>query len=158
MGEARTAIAGSFPLIGVTPVNLAMLPGNPSPYEEAAPLEPSHTHFLLVPGSSWGDESIWIANLASQLAEDAPSIAVLINGGEVTWQDALCNVQAGRLVVVVDGSGRTADKIAAGLRGEPTDDRAAALIDSKLVRSVHLNDETNALSDLLEKVFDGKKV
>jgi hypothetical protein len=156
MGEARTTIAGSFPLIGVTPEELAVLPKQTPTSEEATPLEPSHTHFLLVPGSEWGDESLWIAKVASELAGDAPSVTVLINGGEVTWKDALQNVEAGRVIVVVAGSGRTADQLAAGLRGEPTDDRAHALIESGLVQAVELNEEMDALTSILDEIFAGK--
>lgn len=157
MGEARTAIAGTFPLIGVTPIGLAALPGTIPQSDEATPLEPSHTHFVLVPGANWGDESAWIAAVASELAGNAPSVAILINGGEITWKDAFCNAEVGRSIVVVAGSGRTADQIAAGLRGEPADERASALIESGLVQAVHLNKGTEALASLLEKMFSAKK-
>lgn len=156
MGKSRTAIGGSFPLIGVAPKKLATLPTQTPTSEEAALLEPSHTHFLLVPGSQWGDESIWIAKVASELAGDAPSVTVLINGGEVTWKDALQNVEAGRVVIVVAGSGRTADQLAAGLRGEPTDDRAHALIKSGLVQAVELSEGTDGLASILDGIFAGK--
>jgi SLOG in TRPM, prokaryote len=153
MGEARAAIAGRFPLIGVSPVNLATLPSQTAHSEAAAPLERHHTHFLLVPGSTWGDESPWIAGVATALADQSPSVTVLVNGGEVTWQDAAQNVQAGRMVIAIAGSGRTADMIAAGLRGEATDTRTKSLIASGLVRAVDLSADAETLTGIIEKIF-----
>jgi SLOG in TRPM, prokaryote len=153
MGAARAAIAGTFPLIGVSPIGLATFPEHAPTSEDAAPLEPYHSHFLLVPGSKWGDESPWIANVASELAGNAPSVTVLINGGEVTWKDARQNIQAGRSVIVIAGSGRTADVLAAVLRGEQTDARAESLIRSGLVTAVDLENGANGLMNILETIF-----
>ena len=83
-----------------------------TPSEDAAPLEPNHTHFVLIPGNNWGDESPWMMEVATVLSGTAPSITLLINGGEVTFIDALNSVNAGRLIIVIAGSGRTADKLA----------------------------------------------
>ncbi|MBW4441111.1 MAG: hypothetical protein KME10_07740 [Plectolyngbya sp. WJT66-NPBG17] len=156
MGQARDAIDGTFPLIGVAPIGLARLPDQPLKSEDAIPLEPYHSHFFLVPGSSWGDESAWIAAIASELAGSAPSITVLINGGEITWADALQNVRAGRGMIVIAGSGRTADLLAAGLRGEPTDARAEELIASGLVQMVELSADSDVLTTTIEAVFAGE--
>ena len=153
MGQARAAIAGKFPLIGVSPMNLATLPSQCASSAEAAPLERHHTHFLLVPGSTWGDESPWLAGIATELAAQAPSVTVLVNGGEVTWQDAAQNVQAGRSVITIAGSGRTADCIAAGLRGEMTDARAHSLIASGLVQAVDLSADAETLTSIIERIF-----
>jgi hypothetical protein len=156
MGQARDAMGGTFPLVGVAPIELAMLPDQPLKSEDAIPLEPYHSHFFLVPGSSWGDESAWIAAIASELAGSAPSITVLINGGEITWADALQNVRAGRSMIVIAGSGRTADLLAAGLRGEPTDARAEELIASRLVQLVELAADSDVLTTTIEAVFAGE--
>ena len=40
----------------------------------------------------------------------------------MTWKDARCNVEAGRRVVVVSGSGRTADILAEALKRESCDE------------------------------------
>lgn len=156
MGRARQAIAGTFPLVGVSPISLSILPNQLDSLPDAAPLEPNHSHFLLVPGSNWGDESAWIANVATHLAAGAPSVTVLINGGEVTWEDARQSVRAGRLIITIAGSGRTADLIAAGLRGDPTDDRAKKLIASGLVQSADLSAGAIALANRIETIFTTK--
>lgn len=152
MGHARERIKGTFPLIGVTPIELAILPGAETASESAAPLEPHHSHFLLVPGSDWGDESYWMAATATEIAKTAPSVTVLVNGGEVTWKDARKNVEQLRPLLVIDGSGRTANLLAAGLRGEPTDDRAIPLIESGLVQSIELAD-LERLRMAIETIF-----
>ena len=152
MGHAKHRIEGTFPLIGVSPIGLAILPNQPALSEAAAPLEPHHSHFLLVPGSDWGDESYWLAAIATEIAKTAPSVTVLINGGEVTWEDASQNVLAARSLIVLDGTGRTANLLAAGLRGEPTDDRAIPLIESGLVQSINLAD-LEQLRSAIETIF-----
>ena len=60
VGEARRAASGRFPLVGVVVDALARRSGSDTG-EGGATLEPAHTHFLLVPGEDWGDESTWLA-------------------------------------------------------------------------------------------------
>lgn len=98
MGRARTKTRSTFPLIGVAPIGMAILPNQPSPHPDAAALEPNHTHFVLIPGDYWGAESAWIARLGSAIAQTCPSVTILINGGEVTWNDAKQNVEVGRQI------------------------------------------------------------
>lgn len=157
MGEARQHVGGTFPLIGVAPIGVAEVPDcSPPDNPDSAPLEPNHTHFLLVPGSNWGDESPYIARTASLLAGNAPSLTVLINGGEVTWRDAQSSIQEQREVIVVAGSGRTADQIAAGLRGEESDARATSLIATGVVKSVELAAGFGSLLGLIDALFAGQ--
>ncbi len=153
MGQARSELHATFPLIGVSPIDLVTLPERPSTLEDSAPLEPNHTHFFLVPGDRWGDESHWLAQVASAIAAEAPSITILINGGEVTWEDAAQNVETGRSLIVIAGSGRTADILAAAIQGTASDNRAEKLIQSGLVRSLHLADGSAALARIIEEAF-----
>jgi hypothetical protein len=149
-GEARAAVG--IPLVGVVAAGTVQLPGTQPPQQGAAELEPHHTHFVIVPGDQWGAESPWIAQAATVLADGAPSITVLINGGEIAYADVERSVQAGRSVVAVAGSGRTADEFAAALAGESADERAAALIPSGLIRSVP-PDQPAVLAGLLEAIL-----
>jgi transcriptional regulator with XRE-family HTH domain len=81
MGQARTETHAAFPLIGVSATGTVALPDAPFPRPDAAPLEPNHTHFVLVPGSEWGDDSPWLVRVASVLAaKEAPSVTVTANG------------------------------------------------------------------------------
>jgi hypothetical protein len=146
MGEARAQTGSSFPLIGVVPEGVAILPDRAllpdriTPATDAVALEPHHTHFVFIPGSVWGDESPWLAKIASVLADNAPSVSVLINGGEITWGDATESVDAGRSILVIAGSGRTANELATAVRGGVANDRAKELMASGLLSAIDLGD------------------
>ncbi|QKQ77596.1 hypothetical protein [Nostoc sp. TCL240-02] len=154
MGEARTQIGAKFALIGVTPENKVALPNQQEPDADLTPLEPNHTHFVLVPGDNWGDESPWISDVATMLANNAPSVTVLLNGGEITFDDAFSSVNTGRLVVVIAGSGRTADILADALRGKATDERAKKLAKSGILQYVNLIDIENGVENLGQIIKD----
>ena len=140
LGEARSAAEEGFPLVGVAAVGTVTLPDGQPPQDDAAPLDPNHSHFVLVPGDDWGAESAWIAEVATALAGDAPSATVVVNGGEITYADIGRSLDAGRPVLAVAGSGRTADQMAAALQGDPADERAVALARPELVAAVPAGD------------------
>ena len=153
IGQARAQIGGTFPLIGVTPVGKVPL-GDRIPTSEDTGLEPNHSHFVLIPGSNWGDESPWIARVASVLASGAPSLAVLVNGGEISKKDVAENLKANRRVIAIAGSGRLADLIAAALRGEPTEDLVQQLVASGLVQAIDMNESFDLLSREIKEIFE----
>lgn len=156
MGQARAETAATFSLIGVTPVGLVALPDQIPPSEVTA-LEPHHTHFVLIPGSNWGDESPWLARIATVLADGSPSLVVLVNGGEITWKDASENLKENRRVLAIAGSGRLADRVAAVLRGEVTDERVQELVDYGLIQAVDLKDNFDNLTQLIHEMFASQK-
>lgn len=135
-GEVRSEADLDFPLVGVAAVGTVMLPGAQPRQDDVAVLDPDHSHFLLVPGDEWGAEAVWISRVATVLAGDTPSATVLINGGEIAYSDVERSLAAGRSVIAVAGTGRTADDLAAALRGDPADERAVALAESDLVQAV----------------------
>lgn len=100
--------------IGIAPGSLTHLPNQPSDHLE--PLGDAHTHFVLVEGENWGDELEPMYALVNALAEEAPSIGILVNGGKGTENEVEENVSDDRKVMVLDGSGRLADKISLQLR------------------------------------------
>jgi SLOG in TRPM, prokaryote len=114
IGRARAKIGGSFPLVGVAPSNKVQLPQ--VEISDSHALEPHHTHFVLVPGNQWGDESPWIAEVASILAGSAPSMTLLMNGGQISLKDVQESIAEKRPVVVISGTGRLADRIATALQ------------------------------------------
>jgi len=134
LGEARSASGAGFPLLGVAAVGTVALPGTDP--DGRAQLEPNHTHFLLVPGTTWGDETPWLARAADAVSQASRSVTVLVDGGEVAWRDVEESVRAGRRVLVVAGSGRTADALTSALRGDPEDERAKRLAASGLLAAV----------------------
>jgi SLOG in TRPM, prokaryote len=119
IGRARKLTGGDIPLIGVVARDIEQV---------ESMLEPNHTHFILCPGSNWGDESEWIAASASALAASQPSVTIMINGGQIAWNDARVNIRHGRAVLIAEGSGRTADVIATTSTGVAFDPNAIALL------------------------------
>jgi SLOG in TRPM, prokaryote/Protein of unknown function (DUF4231) len=146
IGQARAKLGASFPLIGVAASGTVEQAGSASEASDVSAPEPNHTHLVLVPGASWGSEAPWLAEIASFIARDGPSVTIVVNGGEVTYQDAERSVAAGRPVLVVAGSGRAADAMAAALHGPSQDERAAKLAASGLVQAVDLGDGPHALA------------
>jgi hypothetical protein len=144
VGAARRELGLSFPLIGVAARGNVAVPGEAAG-RDAVPLEPNHSHFLLVEGEGWGRETPWIARLAGALAEGS-SATLLVNGGEISWTDAAESVADGRAVVAVIGSGGAADAVAAG-----EDPRAEALTASGLVLAA----EDGSLEPLLRRLLGG---
>ncbi|MEH2417761.1 hypothetical protein [Nostoc sp.] len=104
----------------------------------------------MLPGNNWGDESPWISQVATLLSNNAPSVTVLLNGGEISFEDAFSSVNAGRLVVVIAGSGRTADILADALRGQATDERAKKLAKSGKLQYIDLIDIEKGVENLGE--------
>jgi len=157
MGLARTETGATFPLIGVAPASKVALPDEILSFPNRTLLEPHHTHFVLVPGSNWGDESPWLARVASVLADRAPSVTVLINGGEIAWKDVSENVKVGRPVIVLVGSGRTADTLALALCGEASEERAREIAASGSVQAVDPTEDSDALARVIKKIFTAKE-
>jgi hypothetical protein len=139
IGQARKQMGATFPLVGVLIELFANWPGKAEPFPRAKPLEPNHTHFIFTPGDSWGDEVPFMAEVATLLASGQPSITIMVNGGDVTYKDAHYSQKHNRPVVTVSGSGRTADEVAAAVRGEETDEKAIKLVANGNVYAVELN-------------------
>lgn len=156
MGEARAGIKATFALIGVCPIDLVNLPHQTNPLAEIA-LEPHHTHFMLVPGSNWGDESPWLAQIASYLSGNLPSVTVLINGGAISLVDAQENVARNRPLVVIAGTGRLADDIAKVVRQQATEvpQALSAVIAKAELTLFDLTEPMTQLEQLLREKLRG---
>ncbi len=59
MGRARNEARADFPLIEVARASVVTLPHQSLQGARTLEVEPHHTHFLLVPGSRWGDEAVF---------------------------------------------------------------------------------------------------
>ena len=86
--------------------------------EPRVTLDPHHSHFLLVPGERWGDESPWLTAVAERLAGGRGTLMLVAGGGEVTRWDVLHRLRQPGRVLVLAGSGGTADALVAWCRGE----------------------------------------
>jgi hypothetical protein len=155
IGRARSAAGARFPLVGVAAAGTVAIPGDSGQTSsDAAPLEPHHTLFVLVPGREWGDEAPWISDIASVVAGSRPSVTVLINGGQIAYSDAAGSLDRGRPLVVLAGTGRTADAIAEALAGQTGDPRAVAIAASPLTSVVDVTTPM-AVRTTLETALDG---
>jgi hypothetical protein len=139
IGQARDTAGASFPLVGVAAEGTVIVPGR-RPAPDAAPLDPHHSQVILVPGDTWGDESPWLSRVATAIAGGRPSITLVVNGGEITYDDIEHSLRAGRPVLVLAGTGRTADAIAAAASGQDGNPRAARAAASPGTRVVPLGD------------------
>lgn len=108
VGKQRKRYHFSFPLIGVVVDSLL------SREDPQSMLDPYHTHFFLVPGQGWGDESAWISKIATALAGDRKSITILVNGGDISRTDVNYSLLENRTAFVMRGTGRMADEITLG--------------------------------------------
>lgn len=117
IGKQRKRNKFSFPLIGVVFDSLLMKE------KPESILDSNHTHFFLIPGDDWGDESGWISKIATAITSDAKttlatgipniqkSITVLINGGNISRTDVEYSLLENRPTFVMRGTGRMADEI-----------------------------------------------
>jgi hypothetical protein len=105
MGKQRKQNRYSFPLIGVVFDSLLMQ------QQPRSILDPNHTHFFLIPGENWGDESAWISKIATAIAGEKKSITILVNGGNISRTDVGYSILENRPAFVMRGTGRMADEI-----------------------------------------------
>lgn len=118
IGQIREQNHYNFPLIGIAPEELVTWPGGPRSTkflwwgEKRWPLEPHYSHFILVPGSQFGDESPWIVDAATILSIGHQSVTILINGGEVSRKDIELSLEHSRPVIALAGTGRLANELA----------------------------------------------
>jgi hypothetical protein len=118
MGQIRWKSGCTFPLIGVAPEALVTWTDGPHSTKflwwgtRRWQLEPHYSHFILVPGSEFGDESPWIFDTATILSKGHQSVTILINGGEVSRKDINLSLDNGRPVIAVSRTGRLADELA----------------------------------------------
>ncbi len=117
IGQARLRNDYKFPLIGVAPEALVTWADGPHSTKflwwgtQRWQLESHYSHFILVPGSQFGDESPWIVDTATTLSKGHQSVTILINGGEVSRKDIELSLENGCPVIALSGTGRLADEL-----------------------------------------------
>ena len=117
IGKIRWRNQYKFPLVGVAPEELVTWADGPDSTKflwwgtQRWQLEPHYSHFILVPGSQFGDESPWIVDTATIVSKGHGSATILINGGEVSRKDIDLSLEHGRPVIALSRTGRLADEI-----------------------------------------------
>jgi TRPM family ion channel len=116
MGEAVARDGRRSQLLGMAPTGKVTYPGGPAPASiaDGAPLEPNHSHFVLVESNDWGGETETMLELAR--AFNSPTVAILVNGGAIAADEALRTVRNRWPLLVIEGSGRFADQLSAATR------------------------------------------
>jgi hypothetical protein len=160
MGEVRRAHTARFPLIGIAPRDKVQ---GPHPAERSddpgrVALDPGHSHVLLVPGSHWGDESPWLSIAADRLADGSPTLMLVAAGGEITLLDVKHRLRTGGKVLVLAGSGGTADRLAGWAAEGAAHDGSMPGFDPgdgtrDLLQVVRLETAPDVLPRLLERHF-----
>lgn len=97
------------------PAGLVALPGDDVDGDKSK-LEPHHSHFIFAPSSDWGGETTTMITLIHVLHQSIPGVAVVANGGGITKSEIVNVVRQRIPVVVITGSGRLADSIAAEIK------------------------------------------
>jgi hypothetical protein len=163
VGQAHEATGNRFTLIGCAPEGKVSYPGMPEPQnpEGRTALEPNHTHFVLVDADYWGAESDMIVGLTRAISYGRyPKIGILINGGSIAKYDiyiASARGESSIPVLVVDGSGRSADEIAKASRtGEFTSAMIRAIVMGGKIEEVSLQGGGKTMYDKLTELFKGK--
>lgn len=160
MGRGVAERGFKSPLIGVAPLDMVSYPGSEGKGE--TPLDPNHSHFVLVKGKAWGSETNVIFKLVRALrSSKAPAVGLLAGGGAVTRNEALQAVRQNLPLLIVEGSGGTADEIAAAWKARPelSDDPVMAEIIADGRIELHLLDNlVNGAERLLIRVLGGENV
>lgn len=186
MGQGVADRGRKSTLLGVTPAGKATYPGGPAggSIENGAPLDPNHSHFVLVQTDEWGGETETMYELAQALAnrvldpprpaddgspaqdgEEAspariPVVTVLVNGGLIAKDEVLRSVRQGWPVIVIQGSERLADEIAALWKGKEKRRRKPALITDPVMAeiidegSIHLFPLDGPVAELGQLISD----
>lgn len=147
IGQERSAAGADFGLIGVAAIGTVAHPLDAEPRGDTD-LEPHHPVVLLVPGTAWGDEVPWLSDVATAIADGSAAATLLINGGDIAYDDVGHSVSAARPVVVVAGSGRTSDDIAAAVDGRESSERARELVRSGVITSSAVDDPQSVVDVL----------
>ena len=138
IGRTRWQNHYKFPLVGVTLEKLVTWPDGPRSTkflwwgQQRWQLESHYSHFILVPGSQFGDESPWIVDTATILSKGHRSVTVLINGGEVSRKDIELSLENGRPIVALSRTGRLADELA----GQPSRHKLITIVPANVEQRI----------------------
>jgi hypothetical protein len=157
MGEAVARSPGECQLLGIAPKGKITHPeiAGASASSDGAPLEPNHSHFVLVESNEWGGETTTMLALARTF--NAPIVAILVNGGAIAADEALQSVRNGWQLLVVEGSGRFADELSAAVRDGQSAKSAelSEIAASGRVALFHVDAAAEKLRDELRRMLCG---
>jgi hypothetical protein len=151
MGQSIAERGRKNSLLGVAPAGKVTYPGGPIvPSNDSAPLDPNHSHFVLADGNEWGSETETFFELAA--AFNKPVLAILVNGGAIAKDELLQSVRQNWPVIVIEGSGRLADEVAA-LKKHPSQIEEPTLAEIVEEGDLRIFPITGALEDFERMLF-----
>src|SRR5437762_9689962 len=155
MGEAVARSPGTSQLLGIAPKGKITHPelSDASARTDGTPLEPNHSHFVLVESNEWGGETTKMLELAR--AFNAPTVAILVNGGAIAADEALQSVRNGWPLLAIEDSGRFADELSAAVRDGQSAKSAKIreIARSGRVALFHVEDAAVTLKIQLHRLF-----
>lgn len=116
VGQAAADRGRDIILLGVAPAARVMYPDMPTSEgtgQERVPLDPNHTHFVLVEGQEWEDGLNTKYELAKELAQEIPVVTLLAGDGSNAQKELHRIVQQRWPIIVLEGTSRLADDLAA---------------------------------------------
>jgi hypothetical protein len=152
MGQGISNQQHKSALLGISPHGNVSYPGKSEQEENAhlTPLDPNHSHFVLVDTKEWGGETATMYTLAQALAQNNPSLAIVINGGAIALKEVVYNVRQQRPMIILEGSGRIADDIARLWKEKPTNISDPALAEVIQHGNIYLFPITNSETELVQ--------
>lgn len=146
-------------LLGISPAENVIYPGK-TPSQNATeqvPLDPNHSHFVLVDSHEWGGETETMYALAEVYSQSCPSVAILVNGGAIAKNEVLYNARQRRPIIVIEGSGRLADQIVEALQGTSAVDSNPGLTEIINEGKLHIfpmDGQSEELERLVQRLLD----
>jgi hypothetical protein len=162
-GDARQKLRGTFPLIGVTPLELVRYPGYENEGESINDLNTAHSHFVLTVGDEFGDESETITHLTYALSGmgQQPALGILINGGKITRKEVHARTTSELMsfpLIIIEGTGRFADLLATAYHsGQAEEPDVMEIITKGRLQSVSVKDGAEVLYNRLTRFFNAFK-
>ncbi len=161
VGDARHSSKHDFPLIGVAPLGKIAYPGYSNPDQEAE-LEDGHSHFVLVEGEEWGDETDLIVGMMEALRDGSklPGVVILINGGSIALKEVhlATTKQLGLPTLVLEGSGRAADELSTAFRSGKTSRKILkAILDGGDIVLLGVDENPDSIKARLREHFKNQR-
>jgi TRPM family ion channel len=159
MGQGVADRGRKSVLLGVAPAGKVTYPGRQSEgsVSDSTPLDPNHTHFVLVESNEWGGETDTMFQLAQALAEATLVLVVLANGGTIAKGEVLRSVRQGWPIIVVEGSGGLANEIAelyGNRRPFPDDPVLAEIVTDGNIHLIPLSGSIGEIERLIAHQFE----
>lgn len=178
MGEGVSARGSKTQLIGVAPAGAVAVPGQST---NGVPLDPNHSHFVLVDGTEWGSETGVMFNLVKALTVKItevpadkqakkpaqtkeitlPSLVILTGGGDIAKKEILRAVRDNMRIIVIEGSGGFADDIAKAVKNKdsaPDDPLLAEIISDGDLHFHNLSNSVKGIQRLIIRELGVDKV